>query len=350
MPEIDVEKLLEPVSADRPCGEDLEYQPAFVEMERAARGKEEQQMGDTVVPAEAPNWRDVAARAVELLSLSKDLRVAVVLTRALVCTDGLRGLADGLSVVGGLLDRYWDDVHPRLDPDDDYDPTLRLNTVAGLADPEAVLRAVREAPLVESGTAGRFSLRDVQLATGALPPPPDTQVPDLPAVEAAFASCEVRALQATAQAVEDAIARVNDIEAALADRIGAVQSANLSELEKVLGSCRQVLRDHLARRGAGQGETSDVEAAAPGEAPRSGSAGLRAAAAPGEIASRDDVVRALDHLCEYFERHEPSSPVPILLRRARRLVSKSFLDIIRDLAPDGLAQVEALRGVDTLPE
>ena len=55
-------------------------------------------------------------------------------------------------------------------------------------------------------------------------------------------------------------------------------------------------------------------------------------------------MRALDEIIRYFERAEPSSPVPLLLRRAQRLVDKNFLDILRDLAPDGVQQAELFRG------
>ena len=72
-----------------------------------------------------------------------------------------------------------------------------------------------------------------------------------------------------------------------------------------------------------------------------------AAPVSGAIATRDDVVRTLDKLCEWFERNEPSNPAPLLLRRAQRLMSKSFIDIVRDLAPDGLTQIERLAGVDS---
>jgi type VI secretion system protein ImpA len=78
-----------------------------------------------------------------------------------------------------------------------------------------------------------------------------------------------------------------------------------------------------------------------------GVGGEAAGAAPqpsGAIRTRDDVVKMLDKLCEYFDRNEPSSPVPILLRRAKRLINKSFLDIVRDMASNGVSQVEVLRG------
>ena len=54
-----VDRLLTSLDEHAPCGEDLEYDPAFMALEEAARGKPEQQFGDTVIPAQAPDWRQV---------------------------------------------------------------------------------------------------------------------------------------------------------------------------------------------------------------------------------------------------------------------------------------------------
>jgi type VI secretion system protein ImpA len=341
---IDVDQLLQEVSSESPCGDDLEYDPAFAEMERAAQGKPEQQFGDTVVPSEEPNWPEVKKQALELLSRTKDLRVAVYLIRALVRTDGLLGLSEGLALLRRFLDRYWDEVHPRLDPEDDNDPTLRVNTIASLCGAETTLQGVRRAPLVSAGALGRFSLRDVEVAAGAVPVPAGTEVPDLSSIEAAFTGCEIEGLQATAEAVAQSVEQATAIEALLVDRVGVGQALDLSSLTDTLKSAGRILSERLARRG-GEGTVGLEESAATGAAAGAAPAG-RPVPVPvaGQITSRQDVIRALDRVCEYFERNEPSSPVPMLLRRARRLVSKSFLEIIQDVAPDGLSQVELLRG------
>jgi type VI secretion system protein ImpA len=65
------------------------------------------------------------------------------------------------------------------------------------------------------------------------------------------------------------------------------------------------------------------------------------------VTSREDVARLLDRIREYYERHEPSSPLPLLLARCKRLVSASFLDIVRDVAPSAVSQVDILRGKDS---
>lgn len=62
------------------------------------------------------------------------------------------------------------------------------------------------------------------------------------------------------------------------------------------------------------------------------------------IESREDVIELLEQICAYYELFEPASPVPLLLQRAIRLVTKNFLEIIEDLAPDSMPQVAVLLG------
>ena len=93
-------------------------------------------------------------------------------------------------------------------------------------------------------------------------------------------------------------------------------------------------------------------AARDGQARRGGATRRRGDAAPrtvavGAITSREDAIRALDRVCEWIERNEPSNPAPLLIRRAQRLMTKNFIEIIRDLAPEGVNQIEKLAGTQT---
>ena len=336
---IDVGKLLAEISADAPSGPNLEYDPAYIELARLSQGKPEQQMGDTKIEAEEPNWKEVKSGAVALLARTKDLRLAMLLSRSLTRTDGLAGLNDGLEVLKGLVDNFWETVHPQLDPEDGNDPTMRVNIIASLCHADAMLRMVREAQLfVARGT--RFSVRDVLIATGRIPAPAASSTPILEAtaVEGAFMDADVAALQTVTDAVSAAAGNVRAIEASLTAKVGVTHAPDLSELAGLLSTTQRVMQEKLAARGVGviPGE----EAGAPG------AAGAAAGPRPisGEVTTREDAIRMLDKICDYFNRHEPSSPVPILLRRAKRLVSKSFMEIVKDLAPDGLSQVERIRG------
>ena len=115
----DPDLLLTPLEGDSPCGPDLEYDPIFLQMEAAARGREEQRMGHSVIAAVKPDWQSVRSLSLALFSRTKDLRVAMYLLRAELWLNGIAGLSCGLKLLAGLLQRYEDTVHPFSDGDND---------------------------------------------------------------------------------------------------------------------------------------------------------------------------------------------------------------------------------------
>jgi type VI secretion system protein ImpA len=60
----------------------------------------------------------------------------------------------------------------------------------------------------------------------------------------------------------------------------------------------------------------------------------------GSIRSREDVVRVIDNICNYYEQVEPCSPVPYLLRRAQKLARMNFIEAVQEL---NLATTDSLR-------
>lgn len=339
MSTIDVAVLAAEISPEAPAGASLEYDPAFGELERAVQGRPAQEMGSTVVPAVEADWKDVKNRAIEILKRSKDLRAAMYLTRALVRTDGLPGFADGITLLNELMIRHWATMHPQLDPDDGNDPTMRVNILTTLVDPDATIRLVKLAPLVRSRTIGQFSLRDIEIAKGEIPPPPrgenDPPPAEMPVIEAAFLESDLEELKNTADGAVRALDAFTALDKQLLQTVGTMHAPDLAALPPVLQRAKQVLAEQLQRRGINDPALGVEGAAEGGGAPQ---------AITGEITSRDDVLRALDRIVDYFNRHEPSSPVPLLLKRAKRLVSKNFLEILQDLAPSGVADAEKIRG------
>ena len=82
MPDFVLESLLSPLAGDAPCGADLEYDPAFLALQEAGAGRPEQQYGETVIPAEEPDWPSVREQALKLAERTRDLRLAVWLARS----------------------------------------------------------------------------------------------------------------------------------------------------------------------------------------------------------------------------------------------------------------------------
>lgn len=349
---IDVDDLLRSLGDEAPCGENLEYDADYVALEMAAQPVEERAMGDAVLAAEEPDWEAVTRRAVDLLGRTRDLRVAAILANAALRADGLPGFAQALGYARACLELHWDHVHPQLDREDDDDPTMRVNAALGLADPETVLRALRLAPLTDSRAFGRFALRDMLLADGEIAPADDREpVPDPQSIAAALRDTPPERLARVAAAVEASLAHVAAIGREFDARIG-MRGPDLDPLTKTLRDIRRRLPEPEAEAPA-EGPGAPAEAApasapgaAPAPAPASAPVHARPAApAPGVVAGPDDVIAALDRIVDYYRRQEPSSPLPFLLARARRLVRADFVTVVRELAPMGLENVALVGGV-----
>ena len=344
---MDVDTLLQSHGEDAPSGEDLEYDPAFMELEIAAQPGEERQVGDEILAAEDPDYKDVAAKAEEILGRSHDLRAAIFMAEAQLRLSGYPGFAKATSYIAGCLSQHWDTCHPQLDADDDDDPTMRVNAVLSLADEGRILRGVRRAPLSKSRTFGAFSLRDIAVAEGEQTPSSDMDtVPDPAQVAAAFQDTDEDELREISEAAAQALADIEAINDVFSEKTPG-QGPDLDPLIKFLKQANARLSGALGDPVAADGDASDNGEAAGGGAASAGGGGApMAGGAVGGINSPTDVQNALDRIIGYYERCEPSSPLPLLLLRAKKLVNKDFLTIVKDMAPNGIDNVHLIGGIE----
>ncbi len=344
---LDLEALAQPASSEPPSGPNLQYSPEYANLERAAAGKPERQVGAAIVPAEPPDWRGVRDQSAALLVGSKDLRIAALLVRALIETEGFEGLAGGLTLVRRLVEEQWPTLHPMLDAEDNDDPTFRVNAMAALTHRD-VLQAIRSAPLVTSKAFGSVSLRALDgaaqrpaaPAAGAGGKPAPQQGPSAGALEAAFQQVPPPVLaQATAT-----LARCSQEAAALAlgwsERLPS-SGPDFTELRRTLAQAHQSVRTRMEQR---QGDAAQPAVEADIGAAAEAAAAPAGATLRGEVRSRDDVLRAIDAICAYYARAEPSSPVPLLLQRCRRMVTMSFVDILKEMLPESVAGLQKIAG------
>jgi type VI secretion system protein ImpA len=344
---VDLDVLLAETKELPPCGPNLEHDLSFFELEEAGRAKPEQRVGEAIKPAEEADWPKIVKLAQGLLFRSKDLRVAVYLARGLTRTEGVLGLAAGLTVIHGLLDRYWDGVHPLLESEYGDDPTERLSALAPLADPatlppgagdETIIKDLRDVELARSREHGILQARDVEIALGRLAPvrTDSSAIPKTLGQIHSQLGVAFAADRAVPSALREARERVLAIDTLLVDRVGAERTVDLKPLANCLGSLLDACDTALGTRervGVDVSAGSDVA----GSSPMSPSM-------DGQIRTRDDAVRMLDLVCRYLERHEPSNPAPLFIRRAQRLMTKNFIEIVRDLLPDSLSNIERLAG------
>lgn len=333
-----IDALIAPVTEGSSCGDDLEYDAAFIALESAAQRKPEQQFGDTVIPAVEPEWQRVQEQAIALLQRTKDVRPSVLLLRAATRTQGVQGFVLGLQLLASLLERYWDGIHPALDADDGNDPTMRLNALAPLNDDALVVRDLYDAVLGDARGIGVIRVRDVAIARNLLG-----------SAESAYSAAQVEGALPQILAshpqtllsmrqVSSGLAQLQQTIATLSGRSDALDCARLRAIGKLLA---QIAGDAPNEAGSTTAGTMATGA----EASTSPAAVAQAVSVPqGAIQSRHDAMLLLDKVIHYLEQTEPGNPAPLLIARAKQLIGVSFLDIIHNLAPDAMATIEQVTG------
>jgi type VI secretion system protein ImpA len=280
--------------------------------------------------------------ASDLLGRTKDLRVAAWLTQAGTHLDGVSGFAGGVGLMQRLCEQYWDEVHPRMVIDGEHDPYLRMNALAALSDATGsysdgsdVMRALRAALLVNGSLP--ITVRDVEMAA----------VKDSAAryTNAQIESILVDAVAEGSEAVtafEQGAQSTLALAALIEERVAAGDQPDLSALKSLIKAVAQAIG--RAKSSAHGGGSADGVTELTGSESGIESAGRAGFAVAGEIRSREDVRRALQRVCEYLERHEPSNPASLFARRAERMLGMGFLDIMQELSPDTMSHLQMLTG------
>lgn len=337
-----MQQWLAPVSPEQACGPNLEYDADFLALEDLVRVRHEQEFrrDDGVLialaPAEIP-WPRVLEQAQTMLTRSKDLRLAILLTRALLHVEGFTGIAQGLALIRALLQDHWDGLHPGLEPDDG-DPIMRLNALAALNATDSVLGDVRASVIIDSRQHGRLSVRDLEVAQGRVETAGESRL-GAPEFEGLLDAARLLHPELPTQAA----AALQDLEALcswLGRKIGRVDSPFLPDLQDLLQLVVTALDSRPGTRCPGREPVAGILEFRPDPLSQDNAA----QDILGVVNCRDDVIMILGVLCRYLERNEPTNPVQLLLSRARRMMRMDFLELMRDLAPDGLGQAENILG------
>ncbi|MCS2164493.1 type VI secretion system protein TssA [Scandinavium manionii] len=329
--------FLMPVTPEHPCGENLEYDADFQAMEQATQGKGEQQFGDTIIPAEPADWTQVEKLALGLLQRTKDLRVMLALTHAWTKRRGLMGYADGLLLVQQALSLYWQQLYPQLEEFGETDPIYRINALAGLSDKSELTTALRNAALLRSNS-DELTLRDAQMLLDGS----KTECGDYPGGRPRLIDELSQGDQPGIQAILVIHERLQTVREMLVDYLGESSAPEMEQLQKtvrlVANAC-QVTDISTFQRLNEESDVNEHNTITAG--PKMLSADDWRSA---QIITRADAQLMLEKTKQYFVQYEPSHPAPLLIERVQRLIKLDFMDIIRDLAPESLSQLENIIG------
>lgn len=320
---MDVAELLEPVSDENPVGEDLSYDPERQEIETAF---------DTSISGDGggedeTDWRSIIRLIEGQSARTKDIWLAVYLCRAGVRSNQIDVTRGGAQLLAGLVERYWDNVHPQLD---EYGFQGRKGPCESLARVAEFLGPLQRVVLLRHPRLGEYNGRDFQrFSEGGAN---EDGYGMFRAALEDVGSEGLRDIVDQLDGIRDGIRRTDAVLTANAgDETGTNFAATYEALE---GLRKGVLSFSSDSEQAGEGGSAEGAGAMVSAGP-----GAPAAAFGGTIDSRESVLKALDAIIDYYHRREPGSPMPVLLKRARDWVPADFLTILEDIAPNGVDEV-----------
>jgi type VI secretion system protein ImpA len=185
-----------------------------------------------------------------------------------------------------------------------------------------------------AGPLGRFSLRELESLAGSAAD--DAAGTSSDAVRAAFAEMPIENLRELHSSAQEGAAALLAIDQTIRSQAGVEAGPTLDPLIAQFQTLGNLLRLRLAEHPKA---VAGVDSLSPAEQGEAGGGPL------GAVRSRQDAIRALEAVADYFRKSEPSSPIPLLVDRAKRLVSKDFLEVMADLAPGGLPEAKSAGGI-----
>jgi len=338
---VQIPEWLSPLPETDPCGPNLEYDAEYAVLISRMTPKEDTQYGNFIGTTEAPNWAEVERDCRRLLLRTRDITLAILFLRCRTRLAQADGLREGLTLLLALLEQYPEQLHPQLTVDGEFDPAVRANALAALTDPEGLLADIREVWIIKNN-AMRLQVRDVERAhavprlTDALPlQAVRQQLDDLRHQQ----DCHLTALMEAVDLVEklrklvvddlgDAAPDLNRLTILM--RFFNARDAKVSTL--ALNESRQTLNESAVKGGdslpAISVKSTMINSTMNDPVALSAQSDLQAS---NPQAERQAALLLIQQSRVWFELHEPSSPVAILLRQAEKMVGKRFPEVANSI-------------------
>lgn len=348
-PVIDIEALLQPISEEKPSGESLQYSGLYDEIREARRSDDLLAQGQWQHEPKLADYRKVISLAIPALtSETKDLQISVWLAESLTKENGFTGLRDSLVLLRRLQEEFWETLHPEID---EGDMEARANAIEWMEQQTAV--ALKTLPITGGEGFNYLNWEESK----------NFDIPDnIDALE--YAEQErVRALKTQAEeekrktgamwraakgitnrafcedlnlALEECWNEAQALDRTIEEKYDRNQMPGLRNLKKALEDVRGVVKTMLEEKRLEEPDAIDEEATETIEN-ADGTVQVRTVAvATGAISNRQDALKRLGDVAEYFRKNEPHSPVSYLVQRAVKWgnmpLENWLLDVIKDEA------------------
>jgi type VI secretion system protein ImpA len=328
------EDVLNPIPGPNPAGADLRYDAIYDRIKEAKREDDDAPQGDWQHERKTADWPLVIKVSSEVLATkSKDLQLAAWLTEALLKREGYAGLRSGLGLLRSLIELFWDQLYPPLDPDDEYGPA---SVRAGALERVGLFEIpVKQVPLNKAGhdffkykesrgvgyeadasDEAKIEARGKAIAEGKMP---------AEEFDAAFAATPKPFYKALVGDIAGALETLQALDKTSEERFGS-EAPNFARLRAALEEVQHAARQLLKRKleadpdpiGAGADAPAPMPVTAAADVPPAQSAPIPGGALAAEPVSREDAASRVVGAARYLRRVEPRNPASYLMLRGFR--------------------------------
>jgi type VI secretion system protein ImpA len=327
--------LLNPIEGENPSGANMRYAPVFDKIKEARRQDDDAPQGDWQRERKTADYKTVFKLAGETLATkTKDLQLAAWLTEALVHTEGFSGLRQGLNLIHGLIENFWDTLYPEIEDDDLELRAAPIEWVGTKLDEQ-----LRKTPITKTYSYYQFKeSRQVGYEADAIGEEKATRraeaINDGKVTAEDFdkdqANTSTAAYEATVAALDGCLEAIEKLQEVSEQKFGSY-APSFGPVKTALEEVRHPANQFLQQKLAAEGRTPQPEAEPEPEvtyesAPVADSSGAAAAPAPRKRASvvgldpadLDDATARLSAVARFLRQQDPASPGPYLLLRGYR--------------------------------
>lgn len=330
--------LLQPIPGPSPCGEDLEYDPAFVLLQSRLQPRLEAEYGQFVETANPINWAEIERDCNALLAKSRDIRLLITLIRCRLRIIGLPALNEGFQALSALLQQWPNELYPLLHDEGEYEPLMRANALNELEDHSGLLNDIRQHPLPKAvGT--QCLVKDIERAL------------TIPRDESALPEATVRAMQnAWRDSGDDGIASLVQARSQL-QNLASLLVESLGDSAPTFLPLIRLLEFFTGASATPVVSVPELGTETQPSQPESNTddntpAALSSPAVfppqvmqPKAIDSRSQAFAALREIQAWFIGAEPGSPVILLLDFAIKTSGKTFSELLQLLPVEIVAHL-----------
>jgi type VI secretion system protein ImpA len=361
-PVVDLDALLQPISDENPSGESLRYSGLYDEISEARRADDTLNRGDWQEQLKVADYRKVLDLAVPALtSKTKDLQVAAWLSESLVKIHGFVGLRDSLQLLAGLQDKFWETIHPEIE---EGDMEGRANAISWM-DQQCAF-AAQGAPFTGVEGYSFFDWEDSKKFD--IPENVDTLEMAEQRRYAELRETADREKRVTAElwkkeiastrrasceqvnfTIDECWAALAELNRVIEEKFDRNQMPGLSTLKTSLDQVHTQVKKLLEEKRIEEPDEVEIGEEGSADGTAEGAAAGTGGGVKGAINSRQDALRRLAEIADFFQKTEPHSPVSYLVQRAVKWGNMPLESWLQDVIKDDsiLGQLRQTLGFNT---